>query len=282
MSPQIPTDVGRALGGLATRRGVSAELEGRLASIARNLFRAYTASEPDREIIAAVLARIGRYVALMGPEPTAAEAEVARDLRSLAGILETQLTGPPPPAAPRSAAAVAPATPAPVQPVVDRAPPIFIARERQSSGAPRPNAASPPRSPVVPPPLRPRLVAQAFPEALAGRVARDWYWFVLEELNGLGTLLNYQRGNHDADAAARTEQRVQATVDTLAWDAVAACRDAWTFVGERLHDADDVWGPHLVLDALEPERARVRDWASGLPPGMRAVIESVPPPLQGA
>jgi hypothetical protein len=126
---------------------------------------------------------------------------------------------------------------------------------------------------AVPAPPKPSIVIKEFAESLAAHAERDWYWFVLDEVNGLGTLLAFQRQEGETAAATRTEERVRATLETLGWDAPAALRQTWAFVEQRLRDADDVWGPHLVLCAFEPAADRVRDWRSQLPGEMQATIE---------
>jgi hypothetical protein len=166
---------------------------------------------------------------------------------------------PPPPYVPPPPPYVPPRMPAPP-------PPAPYAEPSPRPAVPRPWAPLPPAAP-------PEIVVHAFDEAAAARADRDWYWFVLEELNGLGNLLLFQRQEGETDAAARSVRRVQATLDTLGWDAAAAARETWAFVAEKLRDTEDAWGPHQVLFALEADTDRVRNWLDGLPAAMRAVIE---------
>jgi hypothetical protein len=129
---------------------------------------------------------------------------------------------------------------------------------------------------TVEPRFRSALAERNFPAKAAEAAERDWYWFVLDELNGLATLLRFQREHKDA-SATRTEGRIRTTLATLRWDEPRALRQTWGFVQVRLpadKDPDAAWAPHLVLFALEPVRKRVRDWFASLPRPAQAVIES--------
>ncbi len=118
-------------------------------------------------------------------------------------------------------------------------------------------------------------MALNFPDEAAAGAQADWYRFVLEELNGLGTLLRYQLAELGVGSAADgTKRRIHNFVETIGWDAKTALKQTWAFVEKHLHDFDDAWGPHLVLKALEPEEARVQEWIAGLEPEARATIES--------
>jgi hypothetical protein len=108
----------------------------------------------------------------------------------------------------------------------------------------------------------------------------DWYRFVLEELNGLGTMLRFQDDPRGAKVA-EIHRRVRVLVDTLAWDAEATLAQTWAFVGSRLHEPDDAWGPSLVLEKLEPDAKRVQDWLAGLEPEARTIIATTPRHQEG-
>lgn len=124
-------------------------------------------------------------------------------------------------------------------------------------------------------PARSALAALYFSDQAAAAAQADWYKFVLEEINGLGTLLRYQLAEQGPGPAADgTKRRIQKFVETIGWDMKAALKQTWAFVDEHLHEFDDAWGPHLVLKALEPEKTRVQDWIAGLEPEARAAIES--------
>ena len=104
---------------------------------------------------------------------------------------------------------------------------------------------------------------------MAARRAAEWYRFVLEELNGLGTMLRFdaeQGGGRGAEIALRA----RSVIETLAWDPPAAIAQTWSFVETKLDDVLDAWGPHLVLGALGADPARLEAWARTLPPEARA------------
>jgi len=126
----------------------------------------------------------------------------------------------------------------------------------------------------------PSLAEKNFPAEAAAHARADWYGFVLEELNGLGTMLRFQEDPKGPDAKA-IAGRIRATLDTLAWDAPAALEQTWAFVEKRLSEPHDAWGPAQVLQALEPDKKRVQTWLQGLQPEARALIESSPVPAGG-
>jgi hypothetical protein len=105
----------------------------------------------------------------------------------------------------------------------------------------------------------------------------DWYAFVLQELNGLGTMLRF-RGDGDASLLAGIQARIGDVLETLAWDAEAALKQTWAFIAQRLDgDAfDDAWGPYVALRILEPDGKRVAHWLADLGQEARAVIEETP------
>jgi len=271
----VPPGIDDVLRQLGARRKLSKSVESRVASIIRNTLGAFVEAQPDREGIVGVLERIERCLEKIPQAAGEGDAAVQGDLFTLRALLEPYL------AAPGAAVAAAPAPigpPAFVAPAPVAAPPApFVPRPARAVPAPVPAR---PAAAVAPSPHPPPVVRVA-PASLAADAAQDWYWFVLDELNGLGTLMAFQRTHGEHDAAVRTERRLKVAIDTLSWDAPAACRDAWRFVEKRLRDADDVWGPHLVLQTLDPDRARVRDWVGRLQSEMRAVIEAVPTTIAG-
>jgi hypothetical protein len=129
-------------------------------------------------------------------------------------------------------------------------------------------------------PAPPSLAEKNFPSEAAARARTDWYVFVLEELNGLGTMLRFQADPKGPEARG-IAGRIRAVLDTLAWDAPAALEQTWAFVEKRLNEPHDAWGPAQVLQALEPDKKRVQTWLHGLQPEARALIESSPVPAGG-
>ena len=103
---------------------------------------------------------------------------------------------------------------------------------------------------------------------MAARRATEWYRFVLEELNGLGTMLRFD-AEQGGGRGAEITLRARSVVETLAWDPPAAVAQAWSFVETDLDDLLDAWGPHLVLGALGADPARLEAWARTLPPEAR-------------
>lgn len=273
MTLHVPPSVDQVLKQLGSRRKISKSVESSVVSIIRNTFGAFDEVQPDHDGIIGVLQRIERCLQkVQAPAAGEGAGAVQGDLVTLRDLLEAQLAAPVVPAAP-TPSAVAPPVVAPAPPPIAPPPSPFI---------PRPAGAAPARpAAAVAPPPQPPPVVRVSPKSLAADAAQDWYWFVLDEINGLGTLLAFQRGQGEHDAATRTERRVQLAIDTLSWDVPATCREAWKFVEKRLHDADDVWGSHLVLSTLDPDRARVQDWVAGLQSEMRAVIEAVPTTIAG-
>ncbi|HET6150356.1 MAG TPA: hypothetical protein VFH68_22645 [Polyangia bacterium] len=283
----IPQPVDEALGALARRRGLPKEIATLVFSVGRHAIRAFGDGAPNHDEIARINSRLDRCFAMLAADPSLdPDASLGAELKRLAAAVDGAASGAgaPIPPAPSPAAPAPRAPPSPAAPVlavvhapVRAEPPRFIARPPVPAVPPPAPGESVrlgrPAAPPAPPVELPPLVVHPFPEAAAAAAERDWYWFALEELNGLGALLAFQRQQQEAEAAARTEERVLATLDTLGWDVTAALRQAWSFAEQRLRDADDVWGPHLVLFALEPEADRVRDWRSGLPDEMQAVIE---------
>ena len=257
----IPEAVDDALGALAGRRGLARDLAAPIQSIGRHVIRAFSQTTPITTEIDKVYARIEQCYVVLRENPSAdPDGTIAADLKRLAGALVTAERGRAPKPAPAAPMAASPTVAAGVE-AKPAAPPSF---------QPRPPAAA---KPVAEPTAKTQsIVVGAFAESSAARAEQDWYWFVLEELNGLGTLLEFQRQEGDAAAATRTEQRTRVMLETLGWDTAAALRQTWAFVEQRLRDADDVWGPHLVLFALEPVADRVRDWQSKLPVEMQATI----------
>ena len=258
----IPEAVEDALGALATRPGLAPDLAAPIQSIGRHVLRAFSETPPITTEIDKVYARIERCHVVLRANPSAdPDGTIAADLKRLVRAMLAAERG--------KKRAPAPAAPTAGSPI-----PAVAVETRQPalpSFQPRPPAAAKPVA--VPAPATPRIAAGQLAESAAAHAERDWYWFVLEELNGLGTLLEFQRREADAAAAMRTERRIRVTLETLGWDASAALRQTWAFVEQRLRDADDSWGPHLVLLALEPGADRVRDWRSQLPVEMQATIE---------
>ena len=131
----------------------------------------------------------------------------------------------------------------------------------------------PAAQPAAAPP--PSLAEKNFPAEAAAKAKADWYVFVLEELNGLGTMLRYQE-DQKAPQSGETKRRIRKTLDTLAWDPPAVLEQTWAFVEKRLEEPHDAWGPALVLRALEPDKKRVQSWLDGLQPEARALIDKHP------
>jgi hypothetical protein len=110
---------------------------------------------------------------------------------------------------------------------------------------------------------RPRLAAANFPPDAAASVTRDWYRFVLVELNGLGTMLRFDAEQGGAKAAD-IGRRARAILDTFGWDPATSAEQAWAFIESELHEPHDAWGPYLVLSTLGREPERVQAWARDL------------------
>ena len=259
----IPQPVDDALGALASHRGLARELAAPIQSIARHVLRAFSGgSAPSVVEIDKVYARIEQCLIVLAANPsTDTDGTLAGDLKRLAEVIvAASRTSAPPPAPSASTAG----------PQIEP-PPLAPAQPARASFQARPPAAAKAAAAVTPP--KPSIVVGAFADSLAAHTERDWYWFVLDEVNGLGTLLQFQRQEGEAAAAARTEERVRVTLETLGWDTPAALRQTWAFVEQRMRDADDAWGPHLVLSALEPAADRLRDWRSKLPVDMQTTIE---------
>jgi len=290
----IPKTIDDLLGGLARRRGLPKEIEILLFSVGRHVFRAFGEGAVKPDELVKIYSRLERcHLALAADPSIDPDGSLGADLTNLAAALDATVgasaapvapaipSAPPAPAAGRVPEAPAAPVLAVVHAPIRPEPPRFVARA-PALAMPAPAARAPARvaprpAPPAPPPLDlTPTVVHPFPESAAAEAERDWYWFILEELNGLGGLLAFQRQEGDLAAAARTEQRARATLDTLAWDLAATLRQAWAFAAQRLRDPDDVWGPHLVLFALEPEAGRVRDWRNGLAAEMQAVIEGTP------
>lgn len=126
-------------------------------------------------------------------------------------------------------------------------------------------------------PGRSALAERHFPLEAASRAEADWYAFVLEELNGLGTVLRFQIAEQGPGPPVDlTKRRIRTLLETVAWDVPAALRQTWAFVENQLHDFDEAWGPFVVLVAIERERKRVEEWVARLQPEARAIIQSTP------
>ncbi len=121
----------------------------------------------------------------------------------------------------------------------------------------------------------PGLVAKAFPAKAAEAAVKDWYRFVLEELNGLGTMWRYDRqeGGRGAD---NISARTRAMLETLAWDPQTAVTQAWAFVANDVHQPEDAWGPYLLLVHLKTADLRLRAWVHTLPRPTRALLVDSP------
>jgi hypothetical protein len=117
------------------------------------------------------------------------------------------------------------------------------------------------------------MAEKNFPAEAAARAKADWYVFVLEELNGLGTTLRFQE-DPKGPPATEIKRRIRAVLETLAWDPPAALEQTWGFVEKRLEEPHDAWGPALVLRALEPDKKRVQSWLDDLQPAARALIDN--------
>jgi hypothetical protein len=130
------------------------------------------------------------------------------------------------------------------------------------------------------PPIRSQPAEGRLPAEARRRAERDWVFFLLEELSGLGDLLRFRRDQdgEGADIAAALG-RARAIVDALGWQREAALAHTWAFVRERLRFPGDAWGPSLVLDRLELDRGRVEGWRAGLSDGARALLAATPAPL---
>src|SRR6185503_18186076 len=246
--------VDEALGALARRHGLPKEIATLVFSVGRHAIRAFGEGAANHDEIAKIHSRLDRCFEVLAANPSVdPDASLVADLKRLAAAVDGAASGasaggpmplPAPPAAPAPRAPVTPAAPvlavvhAPVRPE----PPRFIPRAPAPAvpppAAPRESARV---APPPPPPPRelPPLVVHPFPAEAAAEAERDWYWFALEELNGLGGLLAFQRQQGEAEAAARTEKRVRATLDTMGWDLTATLRQAWSFAEQRLRDADD-------------------------------------------
>ena len=105
----------------------------------------------------------------------------------------------------------------------------------------------------------------------------DWYTFVLQELNGLGTMWRHAGGAHGPDGLA-IALRIHTLLAALAWNRTAATKHARTFVDKHLDDPEDAWGPYLVLRALAPgpDDRSLTDWLRSLPADARAAIANTP------
>jgi hypothetical protein len=110
---------------------------------------------------------------------------------------------------------------------------------------------------------------------VAARHEREWYRFVLEELNGLGTMLRFD-AEQDGASGEAIARRARAIVETLAWAPSTALAQTWSFVEAEPDDALDAWGPHLVLEALGADAARLESWAGTLPRAARAGLPGDP------
>jgi hypothetical protein len=121
----------------------------------------------------------------------------------------------------------------------------------------------------------PGLLDSTLPAKVAEAAVKDWYRFVLDELNGLGTLWRYDREN-GGQGAAGIVARIRATLDTLAWAPAVAAAQAWAFVEEDLHDPEDAWGPHLLLAHLKTDAERRQNWFVSLAPETRALVADIP------
>lgn len=119
------------------------------------------------------------------------------------------------------------------------------------------------------------LVAGAFPDKAARAAVKDWYRFVLEELNGLGTMWRYDR-EQGGQGAAGIGARTRAMLETLAWDPQTAAAQAWAFVTEDVHEPEDAWGPYLLLVHLQSADLRLRAWIHTLPRSTRAMLAESP------
>jgi hypothetical protein len=292
----VPPAVDQALKTLANRQNVPKELNELLLSVFRTVLRTFTTPTFNPADFAKLQSRLERCFAVLASAPSIdADGGLAADLARLAEAIVAASGGPsaigsaalmpgPPTAAPTVEPPVPPLRP-PVRlpPTIERQPELsppsraeMVERalpERHAEIG-RPPAAS--AEPPAPAAAALPAAARAFLETTKADVERDWYWFVLVELNGFGTQLAYQRGEGDATGAALTEARVRATLDTLAWDTPAALRQTWAFTAERLRDAEDAWGPHVILAALEPQVDVVRVWRDGLSAKTKAVISEVP------
>jgi hypothetical protein len=126
---------------------------------------------------------------------------------------------------------------------------------------------------AAPAPARPKSIAEAsFPDEAASAAEADWHRFVLEELNGVGTMMRFDE-TEGGGRLAEIGRRARKIVDTLAWDRGRATEQAWRFLDADLKEPEDVWAPALVLRKLDGESDRVRRWLAGLSPEARALAE---------
>jgi hypothetical protein len=125
------------------------------------------------------------------------------------------------------------------------------------------------------PPVRSLLVERRFPRARQRSAERDWIFFLLEELNGLGDVLRFRQEESGPDASIdEVVARVRAILEALGWQPGPALTHTWAFVKARLHFPEDGWGPNLVLERFEPDGERLAAWRAGLPSDARAILAS--------
>jgi hypothetical protein len=131
--------------------------------------------------------------------------------------------------------------------------------------------------------VRSLLVERRFPRARQRSAERDWIFFLLEELNGLGDVLRFRREEGGPDALVDDVMaRVRVIIEALGWQPGPAVTHTWAFVKARLHFPEDVWGPNLVLERFELGGGRLAVWRAGLRSDARAILASTPSPSPSA
>jgi hypothetical protein len=129
-----------------------------------------------------------------------------------------------------------------------------------------------------PAPVRSLPLERRFPAATRRHAERDWVFFLLEELNGIGDILRFRR----EEGQARPDEalaRARAIVTALGWQPEAAVAHTWAFVQARLQFPEDAWGPDLILARLDPSN-RWRSWRDNLGDDARVLLTAIPDPTQ--
>ena len=273
----IPRAIDELLGRLGTWPGLSAEMGSRLFSASGRAMRAFSESPPNIAELDQAIQRVERCLAVIDAAPSHPDAAIASDLWRLLKLLQSPRDADAPPGDSPSVEPQ-PLEPSPAAPS-SRRPPIRPPRSDQPF-QPRLRAAIPePAVETTPVMTGPRSLPRSVAEAAVGYAERDWYRFVLVELNGLGTALTFQREQQESETAARTELRIRAMVDALSWNATSALRETWAFVEECPLEPEDAWAPAMVFSALEPKSPRARSWLASLPPRTQAAIDQ--PRIEG-